>query len=170
MSSGDQVKTETTNTQDVVTVDPVTDAKLRLRLFAGLLLGGVWLTGLAVLAWQTANPVTLNREQIRRSRWVVVGTLDTKTKLLKIEKEWQSNERFKKPGVSITNLDATRLRPGQRYIVPLQRDSRDTYSAPTGWEVTPTLLPNKEPLVYPATDDALAQLKRIQQELKEADQ
>ncbi len=163
MSSDHQSKpspTDSASQADVLTTDPLTDSKSRWRLLAAVTLGVVWLTGLAVLAWSTANPITLNQDQIQRSTRIVIGRLDEERNSFVVEDEWIANERFQSP-VVITNLADTRLQAGERYIVPLQRDSERTRENATVWEVTPSRLPTREPLVYPATDNARKQLESI---------
>ncbi|WP_166821844.1 hypothetical protein [Thalassoroseus pseudoceratinae] len=158
--------TDSTAETNVVTIDAVTDIKHRRCLFAAVAFGAIWLTALAVLAWQTANPVTVNQGQILRSTRIVIGTLDEDRGLLIVEEERIDNEAFP-PNVVVTNLDQTRLKSGERYIVPLQRDTGKSGSpSKPAWEVTPSQLPTQEPLVYPATEDALNQLERILQDAR----
>lgn len=164
MSSNQPAKPNATGSAtqvDVLTIDPPVDRKSRWRLLIALALGLTWLTGLAVLAWSTANPITLNQDQIQRSTRIVIGRLSDEQNSFVVEDEWIANERFQSP-VIVTNLEDTRLQPGERYIVPLQRDAaRTAQRDESAWEVTPSLLPTREPLVYPATDEALKQLESI---------
>ena len=119
-------------------------------------LGALWIAALAALAVFTANPITLNREQIMTSDAVVTArVLDPAAGTVAVEKVWKSRTELTAERLALDNLDKGRIRAGALYLVPLSRVRADRY------EVTRTQLPNQQPLVYPATDDAVRQLEAI---------
>ena len=123
-----------------------------LSLLFGIAL--LWWLMLAALAALTANPVTLNVEQIRRADYVVTAKIsDQRAGVLVVEKEWKRGADFKQ--VAARNLALTSAKPGRRYLVPLSRTGADEY------QVTPTELPDRTPLIYPATEEARSQLSAI---------
>lgn len=123
-------------------------------LITATLVAACWWIFLVWLAIFTANPVTLNREQILRASYVVTGTLvsNPPTAEVAIEREWKDH------GLSgtilVNDLPAIARRPGLTYIIPLSRVGH-------GFHVTQMPPPNKVPLIYPATSDSIGQLQAI---------
>jgi hypothetical protein len=107
---------------------------------------------LATLAITTANPVTLNREQFSRADVVVTARImDLAGGRCDVERRWTPGPDL--DSIAVANLVQTGARSGSLYILPL-------YSRGDGrFEVVPSHLPNKAPLVYPATPEAFLQLK-----------
>jgi hypothetical protein len=112
---------------------------------------GAFLIGMALL---TANPVTLNRDQILRADFVITGNIESEpaTGEVSVSREW------KKKGLTgtihVENLDEARARRGTTYVMPLTHAS-------TGYRVTDARMANSAALVYPATPAAIEQLERI---------
>ena len=139
---------------DVAPPDPPHRARRRFVLAA--LLAAVWMVALILLAAFTANPVTLNRDQVRRSDWVVTGTVvDLDKSLVAVEKEWKRGRITGE--IAVRNLRETSARTGERYILPLSADK----NGGTRYRVTESPVPRSAPPVYPATEEALAQLHAI---------
>ena len=114
----------------------------------------LWWLMLAALTALTANPVTLNVEQIRRADYVVTARVsEQRPKVLLVEKEWKRGAHLEQ--VAARNLALTSAKPGRRYLVPLSRTGANEH------QVTPTELPDRTPLIYPATDEARSQLSAI---------
>jgi len=130
----------------------------RILLISAFALALVWWGVLAALTYYTANPVTLNREQILRSALVVTGTIvgDPGEGRVTVEREWKKSPVKKETSetILVSNLTEAGARRGLSYLMPLSRGS-------DGFHVTPTLLPNAAPLIYPATPDAIKQLEAI---------
>lgn len=114
---------------------------------------GLWMLGLVALAMFSANPVTLNQKQIRESDAIVTAYREGKVSVLVVTKTWLGADGL--GAVTVTNLEDTRMPKGQEFLVPLQRLPGERY------RVTPTSLPNKAPLVYPATPEAESQLQTL---------
>ncbi|MBW3542853.1 MAG: hypothetical protein KY476_21530 [Planctomycetes bacterium] len=114
----------------------------------------LWWAFLAVLAVTTANPVTLNRAQFQEATHVVTATVeDPAAGLIAVEREWKTAATLAQ--INVLNLSSTAAERGERYVLPLQRLGRTTYRVP------PAPLPGNPPLIYPATDEALRQLKEL---------
>lgn len=119
-----------------------------------------WWLFLGGLAFTTANPVTFNQLQIRKSVRLVVATVtkigeDGSLELNVKEELIQGDEAKKKIRVVQNSLPLVK---GKSYIFPLSRRFE------LGYTVTRTELPDKPPLIYPASQKAVA---RIKQKLKE---
>jgi hypothetical protein len=126
----------------------------RLLLMAAIVLAACWWVLLALLSFFTANPVTLNREQILRASFVVTGSLsdDPAANQILVEREWKQNALH--GTILVNNLAAVPKPRGKIYIIPLTRVGH-------GFEVTETVDPKLPPLIYPATPEALSQLRTI---------
>lgn len=132
--------------------------------WCGLLLTAAWLALIAWLTWTSSNPVTLNRRQIHDSDVVLVGQVAKGEPLVEPvpDQPWPLSD--KKP-IRIANLSETRAQTGHRYLFPLKRAIPQRAGAETEtFLVTPSTLPNSEPLIYPAGPEAMSQLKQILQE------
>lgn len=126
----------------------------RRGVWIAVAVAGLWVLTLAALAFFTANPVTLNVEQIRRADYVVTGRVSEESAdRLVVEREWKGTDIPEL--VRVENLSQTAIKPGRSYLVPLSRARADLL------EVTTTDLPESPPLVYPATEDATRQLSAI---------
>jgi hypothetical protein len=125
-----------------------------ILLITAIVLSVAWWIALGTMAALTANPVVLNREQVLRAPCVVTATVvdDPNSGQLQIKEEWKGDAP--KGTISVPNLSATGAKRGGTYLVPLSRTS-------DGFEVSRTLLPNFPPMIYPATPEAIDQLKRI---------
>jgi hypothetical protein len=149
-----------------------------VRRFGRLLLiavaaAAIWLGFLLLLAVRTANPVTVNREQLLASDAVVVGVPERRSEDgvgLAIEETLRGEDL--PPLVSVTGLGTERLEPDERQLVALLRDGDRfviTPVPPLRLERTPhgidtARIPGGPPgtrFVYPATSEALAAAKRI---------
>jgi hypothetical protein len=122
-------------------------------LITASILALLWWIALALLAVFTANPVTLNREQIRRAQYVVMATVnDPRQGRVTVEREWKRNALH--GAITVENLAAAAPRAGVSYLIPL---------TPAGKEygITDAPLPKSVSLIYPATPDAMAQLQAI---------
>lgn len=139
---------------------PVAAPRRRTAIFwMALLIALGWLATLAWLTWTTANPVTLNRQQIFRSDYVLAA------KVLQLKPG--RVQRVSDPDLwlldapaelTVAELSAAGAQVGQVYLIPLSR-------TPDGrWEVTPTRLPNGQPLIYLATPESQAQLQALRAE------
>ncbi len=90
-------------------------------LLAALTAAGLWWVVLAVLAWLTANPVTLNLAQIRQADYLVTARVDDPAAgTITIEKEWKHGAEL--PPGPIENLAATDVVAGESYLLPLTAD------------------------------------------------
>lgn len=126
-------------------------ARMRFALAAAF--AGMWLIGLSVFSILTANPVTLNREQVLSAADVLTVIVeDANAGTVRVEKSWQ--EVVSEPQLTLPNLPATRPATGDRLLIPVSRTRG-------GWRVTLSKLPNEPPLVYPVTPDSETQLKQL---------
>lgn len=126
--------------------------RLLLMIIVGMAV--IWWVSLSGLALLTANPVTLNRDQIQRSDYVVTIELSQPNqKTLDVLREWKSEADF--ATISIRNLKAADLKSGRRYLIPLTKEGGDVF------RITDTRLAREQPLAYPETTEAIEQLLRI---------
>ena len=127
----------------------------RLLLIIASVVAIVWCACLIVMAWVTANPVTLNRDQILRADFVITGTIDSDPHggEVSVVREWKTNHLT--GTIHVENLDeAPGARGGATYLMPLSH-------ALTGYRVTEARLANSAALIYPATPEAIEQLEEI---------
>ncbi len=139
---------------------PATDANSKplLPLIGVLLIGILWLTGMLWLVLTTSNPVTLNKEQILRANFVIQAKFIEKLKGFDIDQAWPPQPNLTSISqADIANLKEIKFEADVDYLVPITRTG-DTYL------VTPSRLPSGQPLIYPATAEALTQLKLILKE------
>lgn len=137
-----------------------------LHLWFALALAGVvlWWALLIWMAVTTANPVTLNFRQIAQSRYVVTAVVvDLDEGRLRVERNWRyATEADAEGEITVVNLAETGAREGETYLVPLTPKA-------VGYAVTAIVAPKMDegekpreyPRVYPATDEAVAQLESI---------
>ncbi|REJ71513.1 MAG: hypothetical protein DWQ34_05210 [Planctomycetota bacterium] len=121
-----------------------------------LLPAGLWVAALGTLAFVSANPVTLNRDQIFESRLVVSATVDDPASgVCTIVEVWKGPGETDK-AITVRGLPGDHVQQGETYILPLLVGRGPVY------EVTPaTRVPGQPRLVYRASRAALAQLEQI---------
>lgn len=123
----------------------------RLFLIAAALVA-LWLAVLVALVVFPANPVTLNRRQLRASSQIVTAeVLDAAEGKVKVVKVFRGSG---KPGSELTieGLQELGVRNGRTYILPLYIPEKRAF-----YRVTPAPdSPDRQPV--PATDDAVKQL------------
>ncbi len=123
------------------------------RFALAAVFAGLWLIGLGVLSILSANPITLNRDQILSATDVLTAVIqDPKAKTVRVEKSWKG--AVSEDHLALSNLSAAKPVAGDRLLIPVSR-SRD------GWRVTLSKLPNEPPLVYPATPESEGQLRQL---------
>ena len=148
-----------TSVADATEVPQVSDRQsstMRVRrLFRlAVLIAALWWLFLGSLALFTANPVTLNREQIIRAETVVTATVVDPVKgTIHIEKSWKGIREV--DAITLGNLNETGAKAGVSYIIPVTESRKDRYI------VTTTRLPKNPPLIYPNTPKSEQQLKLI---------
>jgi len=130
-----------------------------LRYGAGIVLA-VWVLSLAVMAVISANPVTLNRDQIAHSSFLVTAkVIDRSLGTVDILKEWRRRAAVPSQSVTLSNLDQTGVRNGETYLMPLSKRPDGTLM------VTETRMANGRPLVYPDGDESRKLLTDLLSEL-----
>ncbi len=116
-------------------------------------IAAVWVFLLAVLSLTTANPVTLNREQIASSTDVLTAVIQDHVEgRIRVEKSWRGEVADKE--LVLPNLTHSGAQSGDRVLVPL-------FFKNGHGMVTPSQLPGRVPLVYPATPEAERQLRSL---------
>jgi hypothetical protein len=119
-----------------------------------VLIAAFWWLFLGSMALFTANPVTLNREQIIRAEFVVTATaMDPVNGTVHIEKSWKSDGQV--DSMTLENLSQTGAKANVSYIIPVTESRKGRYN------VTTTRLLNNPPLIYPNTPEAVLQLQSI---------
>jgi hypothetical protein len=128
----------------------------RVWLWPAVLLFAVWCVFLVSLAVRTANPVTLNRAQIRQADLVVEATVDTLASgECRVVRTWPEASQLG-PRIVVAGLADLGVRPGSAYLLPLQRNEQGTE-----FHIAPGPPPLSKPLIYPADDEARRQLVEI---------
>jgi hypothetical protein len=124
--------------------------RLLLIAFVAIAWGAI----LIVMACLTANPVTLNRDQILRADLIITGKVESETASgeVSVSREWTRNGLT--GTIHVENLDDAHVRRGETYLLPLS-------PASTGYRVTDARLTNAAALAYPATPTAIEQLEQI---------
>lgn len=113
----------------------------------------LWVLGLGVLSFLTANPVTLNRDQILEATDVLTAVVDgAKDGRVRVEKSWKGTVTDEQ--LSLSNLSETKPAARQRLLIPV------TFARPQ-WLITPSKLPREPPLIYPATERSERQLRHL---------
>jgi hypothetical protein len=125
----------------------------RLLLLAASL-AILWCAILIGMTWLTADPVTLNREQVLRADFVVTGRVESNPVAgeVVVSREWKKNGLT--GTIHVENLDDARARRGVTYLLPLSHSS-------TGFRVIEARTGNGVPLIYPDTAVAIEQLEKI---------
>lgn len=130
----------------------------RVWLLLAAAAAAAWFTFLVVLAVLTANPVTVDRDQLLSSDAdaVVVATPTAsaaRSVTLRVEKPLAGLNLPET--LRVETDEPQRFESGRSYIVPVRRTA-------DGYAVTPAPPALKHaPLVYPATDDALKAAEKI---------
>lgn len=140
-----------TDSPDTISVGKTSLVRRWFVLAASLVV--LWVIGLGVLSILTANPVTLNRDQILESDDVITALVeDAKGGHVRVEKSWKSD--VSEEQLTLTNLGEAKAGSRERLLIPVSRSRR-------GWQVTPTKLPNEPPLVYPDSEESERQLRQL---------
>ena len=140
-----------TDSPDSTAPREASSARQRFALAAAF--AGLWLIGLGVLSILTANPITLNRDQVLSATDVLTAVVeDAKAGSVRVEKSWRG--AVSEDHLALSNLSATKPAAGDRLLIPVSR-SRG------GWRVTLSKLSNEPPLVYPATPESEGQLRQL---------
>ena len=123
---------------------------------APLAFAGLWIAALATLAFLTANPVTLNRAQLLAAPIIVSARVDNaKRGECTIDEHWKGPDA-RSGSITVQGLPADRMEDDLSYILPLIPKRSGEY------EIVPAGKLDESPqLIYPATPEALAQLRRI---------
>lgn len=142
-----------TDSPDTISVGKTSLVRRWFVLAASLVV--LWVIGLGVLSILTANPVTLNRDQILESDDVLTAIVeDAKVGRVRIEKSWKDNVEVPTEQLTLKNLGASRVTSRERLLIPIVRSRHE-------WQVTPTKLPNEPPLVYPVSEESERQLRQL---------
>jgi hypothetical protein len=122
-------------------------------LIAAIVLAILWWIVLVLLAVFTANPVTLNRDQIAHSSHVITGVVDDPSSgQVTVEREWKG--KGLSGVITVEDLAASGARQGGKYLLPLSRGA-------INWRVSETPRPASTRLIYAESPDAIAQLQSI---------
>ena len=135
------------------------DAKsfpVRRRVFVvGFCLFAVWVAGLITLVVTASNPVTLNVAQLREADCVVVAVLkNAETGEFELDSVISGAE----PPATFQVVGLAEFTPPEadRWLMPLYQERGGNYSVvPVPYRDTELLL------VYPATDDVVADARRF---------
>ncbi|HEX6984376.1 MAG TPA: hypothetical protein VF170_03315 [Planctomycetaceae bacterium] len=162
-----------------MTTDGPAGAGRRWRgpLLLAAALTACWLAALLLLAVTTANPVTVNREQLLASDAVVVAVSDLSSARdgvvpLRVERVLAGGGVPE--SIRLREAGTDRLKDGSRFLVPLKRTNGGYVVTPVpplrlertsrGYAVARDPHPEPEEgaaFVYPATDDVLRVAERI---------
>ena len=130
------------------------DPTLVLSLAAACSLAAAWWIALAAMAFWTANPETLNRDQIHRARYVVTATISNLDDgSVRVLTEWKQGRTL--GTIRVADLSQTGADSKGTYLLPLLEASSGLY------RVAPTPPPMRAPLIYSVTPDTLEQLHAI---------
>ena len=123
-------------------------------VIAGMVVVAAWCFALAVLVIATANPISLNWEQIARADYVVSATVvDRKSDRVEVHQEWKRGHKLGEIGIE--NLRETKGKPGRDYIIPLHHLGGNRF------QIVETRAANGQPTIYPATDNVLEHLQDV---------
>ena len=140
-----------TDSPDTASFRTVSHVRRWFVLAASLV--GLWVLGLGVLSFLTANPVTLNRDQILEAADVLTAVVkDVDDGKVRVEKSWK--DVIHEDEFELFNLLRSHPSVGERLLIPVS-------SSRNGWRVTLSKLPGEPPLVYPATDESERQLRHL---------
>lgn len=140
-----------TDSSDPATVWTVSHARRWFVWMASLVV--LWVIGLGVLSLLTANPVTLNRDQILAASDVLTAVVeDADYGQVLVEKSWK--DVIHEDKLELPNLRYTNAAVGDRLLIPVTNSQ-------SGWRVALSNLPNQMPLVYPFNDESERQLQHL---------
>ena len=144
--------TDTTSSTAGTPIEP--NSLWQRKLFSiTALLAVTWMVLLLVLSVTSANPVTLNRDQIVEAADVLtVLVKDQQTGAVQIEKSWKGE--LSDHELVVTDIASMGVATGQRCLIPITREGGQ-------WQVMPSKLPNNARLIYPMSPEAERQLKSI---------
>lgn len=133
----------------------------RLPFYIAIVLVGAWLAFLSVLALLSANPVTINREQILASDAVIVGVRDVERRDPErrigdwVRVEQQLAGRGVPSRLLLPHFAEHAAAQASAFVIPLRR-TRDSF------EITPApeALDGRR-LVYPASPETLETVAKI---------
>jgi hypothetical protein len=124
----------------------------RRRAIAALM-AVAWCAALAWLALATANPITLNRRQILDADIVITARIEDRAAgKCRVAERWTG--AAVPDELVVSGLKETAARGDGGWILPLKE-------ARGGYEVLASALPSRARLVYPATPDAVRQLREL---------
>jgi len=154
--------------------DPKTPARTppkssRPLWYGCIAIGVLWGIILVSLAMLTANPVTLNWDQIQMRAQVVVAAevLEAETGQVRVKQIWKAAGKINpEDTLLIDNLKDTAAQTGQSYLIPLIKvgPTQGEYSIPLTQDQQLLKQKNKpgiHPLCYPLSEDAIQQLEAI---------
>ena len=147
-------------------IEPADETGASRRSILGPVVGVtiVWLTALGLLAMLTANPVTLNEQQIRQSEIIVSAQFSSADPLeLTVGKVWPP-ETDTPQQIRLRKDQKLDVNPGISYLVPLQRTRSQEFivtrailagmTADGSYRRTP-------PYIYPDDPAARTQLREM---------
>ena len=139
--------------------DPAVVAKSRRRFWIAVGLVAAWWAVLIGLARFSANPVTVNRKQIRSSRRIVTAeVIDASAGTVKVVKDWSGGPTG--GTLRVQGLADSGAKDNESYILPLTEDAESNYRITTA-RISPGARP-----IYPASEAAVEQLTAILEEMK----
>jgi hypothetical protein len=134
-------------------VSELSPAATNRRRAMAALLAVAWCAILGWLALATSNPVTLNRTQVRGADAVITARIENLAAgRCRVVQQWTGDALPDE--VVVQGLDETAARGDGQWILPLERTRE-------GYEVRPSALPSGARLVYPATEEAVGQLREM---------
>ncbi len=127
-------------------------ANRRFPLRMSLLLAGAWLGFLLFLTLTSANPITLNRTQLRGADLIVIARMiDPAAGRCELIESLYGPEI--ETSFAVRRMDVSGVQVNGVYLLPLSID------APPRYDITPT--PDGGRLIYPAVPAALSQFREI---------
>lgn len=144
----------TTNSRNTKRTQIEPNSRWQRKLFSiAALLAATWMVLLLVLSVTSANPVTLNRDQIIEATDVLTVLIkDRQRGEVQVEKSWKSE--LSDNELAVTDIASMGVVSGERFIIPVTREGGK-------WQIMPSKLPNNARLIYPASPEAERQLKSI---------
>ncbi|MEZ5940523.1 MAG: hypothetical protein R3C18_03960 [Planctomycetaceae bacterium] len=147
--------------------EPEKPVPQRGLLFAAIGIGAVWICLLLMIVVLTANPVTINKLQMRQAEYVV----EARVLVLnpgEVEIVGQLRGSVSKKQILLRNLSQTAVQVGETYIMPLKSIKGAGDSAGSVFEIAPSGLPNNVtgeeqglPLVYPVSEESRNQVREF---------
>lgn len=119
--------------------------------FVSLAVGGLWLSCLLGLTLTTANPVTLNRQQVLSSNYIVEGRFDSQSSNFLVDRAYPDGASQGK--LKFANHLDLRFDPEETYLVPVVISENQELVTPSPMKGIP--------LIYPANVEAKKQLDSL---------